>query len=382
MDFLNHIIALGDLLLRSLSVLFVVMIIIFIHEAGHYLVGRWCGIKASVFSLGFGPQIVGYTDRHGTQWRLALIPLGGYVKFIGDEEAVNVPSSQSLPVVDGSFASAHAWKKAITVFAGPLFNALFTVVILTFFFFMYGRVVIEPVIGSLVKDSPAVQAGLGLGDRFIEMDGRPVESFEDLRNYVKFHGGDPIEFKMERMGQVFTTVITPKVSERDDGFGNRVQSGVIGVGVPVDPENPQRLDQAYLKHVHYSFSKAVREASDRSAFIASQTIFFISRLIRGKEDHCQLSGPSKTVKIAWQVSETGFISLLNFTAFLSIGVGLINLFPIPPLDGGHLLFHVVEIIAGKPISAKIREIIFRLGFFIFLLFMIFAFFNDYFCWFS
>ncbi|MGF7157836.1 M50 family metallopeptidase [Bartonella heixiaziensis] len=382
MDFLNHIIAVGDLLLRSLSVLFVIMIIIFVHEAGHYLIGRWCGIKASVFSLGFGPKIFGYTDKHGTQWRLALIPLGGYVKFIGDEEEAGLLSSQSFPIADGSFANAHAWKKAATVFAGPLFNALFTVVILTFFFFFYGRVAIEPVVGSLVKDSPAIQSGLAVGDRFIEMDGRRVESFEDLMNYVTFHGRDPIEFKMERMGRVFTTVITPKVIERDDGFGNRVQSGMIGVGVPVDPDNPTRLDSTYVKHIRYGFGRAVREASERATFIVTQTIFFISRLIGGKEDHCRLSGPSKTVKIAWQISETGFVSLLNFTAFLSIGVGLINLFPIPPLDGGHLLFHVIEVISGRPISVKIREIIFRLGFFIVLLFILFAFFNDYFCWFS
>ncbi|CDO46631.1 RIP metalloprotease RseP [Bartonella henselae] len=382
MDFLNHIIALGDVLLRSLSVLFVIMIIIFVHEAGHYLIGRWCGIKASVFSLGFGPQIVSYTDKRGTQWRLALIPLGGYVKFIGDEEGLHGTSSQSLPIVDGSFGSAHAWKKAATVFAGPLFNVLFTVVILTFFFFIYGRVAIEPVVGSFVKDSPAVQAGLQLGDRFIEMDGQQVESFEDLMNYVTFHGGDPIEFKMERSGQVFTTVITPKVVERDDGFGNRVRSGLMGVGIPVDPDNPARLDPAYVKHIRYSFGRALREASKRATFIVTQTVFFMGRLLGGKEDHCRLSGPSKTVKIAWQVSETGFLSLLNFTAFLSIGVGLINLFPIPPLDGGYLLFHVVEIIIGRPISAKIREIIFRLGLCFVLLFMFFALFNDYFCWFS
>ncbi|WP_183229017.1 M50 family metallopeptidase [Bartonella callosciuri] len=381
MDFLNHIIVVGDLLLRSLSVLFVVMIIIFVHEAGHYLIGRWCGIKAAVFSLGFGPQVVSYIDKHGTQWRLALIPLGGYVKFIGDEEDTVVPSSQSFPIVEGSFANAHTWKKAVTVFAGPLFNVLFTIVILTFFFFIYGRIAIEPIVGSLVKDSPAVQAGLGLGDRFVEMDGRRVESFEDLMNYVTFHGGDPIEFKMERMGRVFTTVITPKVIERDDGFGNRVLSGVIGVGVPVDRDNPMRLDPAYVKHIRYGFVRAVREASERATFIATQTIFFMSRLIRGKEDHCRLSGPSKTIKIAWQISETGFISLLNFTAFLSICVGLINLFPIPPLDGGHLLFHVVEVITRRPISAKIRGIIFRLGFFVVLLFIFFAFSNDYFCWF-
>ncbi|WP_074380762.1 M50 family metallopeptidase [Bartonella doshiae] len=372
MELLNHIIAVGDLLLRGLSIFFVVMIIIFVHEAGHYLIGRWCGIKASVFSLGFGPQIMGYIDKHGTHWRLALIPLGGYVKFIGEEERTGVPSSPSPSIIDGSFASAHAWKKAATVFAGPLFNIFFTVIIFTFFFFIYGRFVIEPVVGSLEEDSPAIHSGLIRGDRFIEMNGRRVESFEDLKNYVSFHGGKPIEFKIERMGKVFTIVITPTVSERDDGFGNLVRSTMIGVGVPVDPNNPARLDPAYIKHIRYGFWGAIREASERATFIVIQTVFFMNHL----------SGPSKTVKIAWQISETGFLSLLNFAAFLSIGIGLINLFPIPPLDGGHLLLHVIEAFTGRPVPVKIQEIIFRFGFFIVLLFMAFVFFNDYFCWFS
>lgn len=377
MGLLNHMAIMGDIFLRSLSILFIIMLIIFVHELGHYLIGRWCGIKALVFSLGFGPQIASYTDKHGTKWRLALIPLGGYVKFVGDEE-----KNDTLPIVDGSFASAHAWKKAATVFAGPFFNALFTVVILTFFFFIYGRVVIKPVVGSLVKDSPAIQSGLELGDRFVEMDGRRVESFEDLMNYVAFHGTEPIEFKIERMGRVFTAVITPKVVERDDGFGNRTQSAMIGVGVPIDSNNPARLDPTYIKNIHYGFVTAIREALNRTAFITTQTVLFMIRLIEGKEDRCRLSGPSKTVKIAWKVSETGFISLLNLAAFLSISVGFINLFPILPLDGGHLLFHIIEVITGRKISTKIQEIVFRLGFFFLFLFMIFVFFNDYFCWFS
>ncbi|EJF77580.1 RIP metalloprotease RseP [Bartonella birtlesii LL-WM9] len=380
MEFVDHMITVGDLLLRSLSILFIIMIIIFVHEIGHYLIGRWCGIKAAVFSLGFGPKVVEYRDKHGTQWRLSLIPLGGYVKFIGDGE--DVSSFQSSRDIEGSFVRAHTWKKAVTVFAGPLFNILFTVIILTFFFFMYGRVATEPVVGSLVKDSPAFQAGLGLGDRFIEMDGRRVESFEDLMSYVILQGKDPIEFKIERMGQIFTKVITPKMVQRNDGFGNRIQAGMIGVGAPVDPNDQGRLDPAYVKHIRYNFIRAIEEASKRTTFIVTQTVFFIGRLIGGKEDHCRLSGPSKTVKIAWKVSKTGFISLLNFAAFLSIGIGVINLFPLLPLDGGHLLFHTIEVVTRRPISVKIREIIFRVGFLIVLLFMIFAFINDYFCWFS
>ncbi|WP_208541018.1 MULTISPECIES: RIP metalloprotease RseP [Bartonella] len=382
MEFFHHIFSVGDLFLRGLGIVFVIMVIIFVHEMGHYLIGRWCGIRVSVFSLGFGPQIFSYTDKHGTQWRLALILLGGYVKFVGDKDGTSMLSSQSFPQVCGSFASAHAWKRAATVFAGPLFNILFSIVVLTFFFFSYGRVTIEPVVGSLVENAPAIQAGLVLGDRFVEMDGQRVESFEDLITYVTFHNEDPIEFKLERMGQVFKTVITPTMTERDDGFGNRVWVGMIGVGAPVDPVDPMRLDQAYKKHIHYNLLGAVREASKRAAFIITQTVFFVSRLMEGQGDRCQLSGPSKTVKIAWQISESGFISLLNFTAFLSIGIGLINLFPIPPLDGGHLLFYVIEAIAGRRVPIKIQEIIFYIGFFVVFIFMIFALFNDYFCWFG
>ncbi|WP_273720335.1 MULTISPECIES: RIP metalloprotease RseP [unclassified Bartonella] len=380
MELLNHIFTVGDLLLRSLSIFFIVMMIIFVHEMGHYLIGRWCGIKASAFSLGFGPPILGYTDKRGTRWRLALIPLGGYVKFVGDGD--DVSSFQSSPTVEGSLANAHAWKRALTIFAGPLFNFLFAIVILTFFFFIHGRVAIEPVVGSLVKDSPAFQADLRLGDRFIEMDGRKVESFEDLMNYVTLYGKNPIEFKIERMGRVFTTVITPKVIEQNDRFGNRTQGNIIGIGAPIDPDNPTRLDPAYIKHIRYGFVKAVRKSIERTTFIVTQTIFFISRLIGGKEDHCGISGPSRIAKIAWKLSETGFVSLLNFMAFLSISIGLINLFPIPPLDGGHLVFHVFEVITGRSVSTKIQEIIFRLGFFVLLLFMTFAIFNDYFCWFN
>ncbi|WP_208440602.1 RIP metalloprotease RseP [Bartonella raoultii] len=378
MELLNHMVTAGGLLLRSLGILFIVMVVIFVHEMGHYLIGRWCGIKASAFSLGFGPQLVGYTDKHGTRWCLSLIPLGGYVKFIGDD----MSSFQSSSTIVGSFATAHAWKKALTVFAGPLFNILFAIVIFTFFFFIHGRVVIEPVVGSLVKDSPAFQADLRLGDRFIEMDGRKVESFEDMVNYVTLHGKDPIEFKIERMGHVFTRVITPKIIEHDDKFGKRVQGGIIGVGAPLDPNNPTRLDPAYIKHIRYDVVKSVRNSLERTTFIVTQTVFFISRLIGGKEDHCGISGPSRIAKIAWKVSETGFVFLLNLTAFFSINIGLVNLFPLPPLDGGHLLFHVLEIFAGRPVSVKIRAVIFRLGFFMLLCFMTFTLFNDYFCWFS
>ena len=370
----------GTPLLRIFGVICVIMVIIFVHEMGHYLVGRWCGIGASAFSLGFGPEICSWTDKRGTRWRIALIPLGGYVKFIGDEDAAGMASKADAAALPGSFASAGAWARAATVFAGPFTNALFTVVVLSFFFFSYGRIIIEPVIGSLVDGAPAMTAGLKPGDRFIEMDGQKVESFDDLIGYVSLHGGDPINFTLERSGQPYSVTVTPKPTERDDGFGNKVRVGMIGAGAPADPNNPGRLDPAYEKHINYGLFSAIGEATDKSTFIVVQTVRFIGRLIEGREDRCQLSGPSKTATIAWQVSETGFMSLLNLTAFLSIGIGLINLFPLPPLDGGHLVFYVIEGVIGRPVPKRIQEIIFTVGFVIVVAFMLFAISNDYLCW--
>lgn len=380
MEIMSFIADVGTPLLRIFGVICVIMVIIFVHEMGHYLVGRWCGIGASAFSLGFGPEICSRTDKRGTRWRIALIPLGGYVKFIGDEDAAGMASKADAAALPGSFASAGAWARAATVFAGPFTNALFTVVVLSFFFFSYGRIIIEPVIGSLVDGAPAMTAGLKPGDRFIEMDGQKVESFDDLIGYVSLHGGDPIDLTLERSGQPYNVTITPKPTERDDGFGNKVRVGMIGAGAPADPNNPGRLDPAYEKHVNYGLFSAIGEATDKSAFIVVQTVRFLGRLIEGREDRCQLSGPSKTATIAWQVSETGFMSLLNLTAFLSIGIGLINLFPLPPLDGGHLVFYVIEGVIGRPVPKRIQEIIFSVGFIIVVAFMLFAISNDYLCW--
>lgn len=380
MEIMSFIADVGTPLLRIFGVICVIMVIIFVHEMGHYLVGRWCGIGASAFSLGFGPEICSWTDKRGTRWRIALIPLGGYVKFIGDEDAAGITSKSDAVALPGSFASAGAWARAATVFAGPFTNALFTVVVLSFFFFSYGRIIIEPVIGSLVDGAPAMTAGLKPGDRFIEMDGQKVESFDDLIGYVSLHGGDPINFTLERSGQPYSVTITPKPTERDDGFGNKVRVGMIGAGAPADPNNPGRLDPSYEKHINYGLFSAIGEATDKSTFIVVQTVRFIGRLIEGREDRCQLSGPSKTATIAWQVSETGFMSLLNLTAFLSIGIGLINLFPLPPLDGGHLVFYVIEGVIGRPVPKRIQEIIFTVGFVIVVAFMLFAISNDYLCW--
>lgn len=371
--------AFSIMILRVLGVIAVILVIIFVHEMGHYLVARLCGIKAAVFSLGFGPEILGFFDKTGTRWRLSLIPLGGYVKFVGDDDAMSVPLGEpNKSASEGAFFAATAWRRAATVFAGPFFNGLFTVVILAFFLFFYQQAVVEPIVGGVQANMPAAEAGLQKGDRILTIDGQKIESFDDLMGIVSLHGDDPLQFTIERAGQVFERSITPTRIPRSDGFGHKVRMGAIGVYTPLDPDNPERIDPKYVKVISHSFIGAFGESLKQSQFIVTQTLRVLGRMVAGREDRCQLSGPTKTASIAWQVSEFGFLSLLRLAAVLSIGIGLINLIPIPPLDGGHFLFYVVEALFGRPLPDVVQKVVFRIGMVLILIFMVFAVSNDYF----
>ncbi|WP_412058549.1 RIP metalloprotease RseP [Bartonella sp. DGB2] len=363
--------------LRVLSVVGLILFIVFIHEMGHYLVGRWCGIGALTFSIGFGPQLWGRRDKRGTLWRIAAIPLGGYVKFVGHEEPVD--SVQAMGIERSAFHAASPWARAATVFAGPLFNFLFALVLLSFFFTQMGKVVLAPVVGSVVSDSVAAQAGIMPGDRFVSMDGEMVKDFQSLAFYIASHAGESIDFKLQRNGYPLDVTLIPVVVNRVDRFGNRMKVGFIGIEMPMDQAHPSRLDPAYREHVDLSLLSGIKEGAGEVWSFLQQTIRFFGRLINGREDRCQLSGPTKTVGLAWQVSELGFFSLLRLAAFLSIGIGFVNLLPIPPLDGGHLLFYCFEGVFRRPVPLFVQNIIFRIGAILVIGFMIFSFFNDYSC---
>lgn len=352
--------------------LFVLMVVVFVHEMGHYLVGRWCGIGVSAFSIGFGPELAGFTDRRGTRWRLSAIPLGGYVKFVGDMNATSQPSPDAAKLSDEerkvAFHTQPTWKRALTVVAGPVANFLLTIAVFAVMFSLYGRFVSDPMVAEVRPGSPAATAGFLPGDRFVTVDGVPVETFSDVQRLVSGRAGDPLVFVMMRDGKEVALTATPEVSEQTDALGNVVKIGVIGV------VNNEAMGQPRV--VEYSPPEAMRQAVIETGRIIVRTGQFMKRFVVGREDKCQLGGPVKIADMAGRAARLGFEWLVQLVALLSVGIGFLNLLPIPPLDGGHLVFYGIEAATRRPVSERVMELVYRAGFFLVLLFMGFVFWND------
>ncbi len=353
--------------------LFVLAVVVFVHEMGHYLVGRWCGIGAEAFSIGFGPEIAGFTDRRGTRWKLSAIPLGGYVKFVGDAGATSQQDSEVLDALSEeqrriAFHTQARWKKAATIFAGPFFNFLLTIAVFAVFFSVYGRPVLDPVVAEVTAGSAAEAAGFKPGDRFISVEGTSVTVFEDVKRIVSQRAGDELAFVVERGGQQISLQATPKPIEEKDVFGNTFTRGIIGV------VNSKELGNARM--VEFGPVAAVGEAVKETGFIMVTTVSFMKRLVMGREDRCQLGGPVKIAKMAGQAASQGFPLLVQLTALLSVGIGVLNLFPLLPLDGGHLLVYAIESVTRRPVPEMVLEWLFRIGFAAVLLLMGFALWND------
>ena len=353
--------------------LFVLTVVVFVHEMGHYLVGRWCGIGASAFSIGFGPELIGFTDKHGTRWKPSAIPLGGYVKFLGDESATSSPvgvdnSNLSAEEQSRAFHTQPVWKRAATVFAGPAFNIILTVVIFSVFFALYGRQIADPLVAGVQPGSPAAEAGFEPGDRFISVEGQKITTFSDVQRIVSGRSGDELDFTVERGGKMVDLKATPALVERTDPLGNKVKMGAIGV------ETTQAVGN--FRRIEYGPLESVGQAIVETGHIISRTGEFFQRFAVGREDKCQLGGPVKIANMAGKAASQGFDWLIQLTAMLSIGIGLLNLFPLPPLDGGHLVFYAVEAIKGSPVSVGAQEIFYRVGFLVVMGFMGFVLFND------
>lgn len=354
--------------------LFVLTVVVFVHEMGHYLVGRWCGIGVKAFSIGFGPELLGFNDSHGTRWKLCAIPLGGYVKFVGDMSATSSqPGTEELDKLTEAerkvaFHTQPIWKRAATVVAGPLFNFLLTIAVFAVLFSAYGRPVLEPMVAAVTAGSPAEKAGILPGDRFVAVDGSKVETFADVQRLVSGRGGDAIVFTMLRDGQEVTVTATPEPMEQLDALGNKAKVAVIGV------VNNTEVGQPRL--ITYTPIGAVGAAVEETGHVIQRTGQFLQRFVIGREDKCQLGGPIKIAKMSGQAAKLGFLWLVQLVAGLSVGIGILNLLPIPPLDGGHLLFYALEAVFRRPVSERMMEMGYRAGLFLVLGFMGFVFWND------
>ena len=356
-----------------LPFLAILTVVVFIHEMGHYLVGRWCGIGVKAFSVGFGPELLGYTDKKGTRWKLSAIPLGGYVKFSGDENGASIPDHAALANMsqaerNTAFHTQPVWKRAATVAAGPIANILLTIAIFAVFFAVNGRMITNPVITKIVPGSVAEAAGFQPGDKFLSINGNKVEAFSDLQRYVAPRPDQEIVFVIDRKGQTLTIKATPLTREIDDALGNKVKVAVLGVQT-----SPAEGGYEIRK---FTPLRALGESVRETGYIAGETGSFLVRLVSGREDKCQLGGPVKIATMAGQAASRGTDWLIQLAALLSIGIGILNLLPIPPLDGGHLLMYGIEGVMRRPVSAKMQEIVFRIGGIMVLGFMGFVFFND------
>jgi regulator of sigma E protease len=363
----------GVLIGTIVPFLFVLTVVVFVHEMGHYLVGRWCGIGVKAFSIGFGPEIAGFNDRRGTRWKLCLIPLGGYVKFVGDMSATSTPDPEGMEALTSeerkvAFHTQALWKRAATVFAGPFFNFLLTIAVFTVLFATYGRYVAEPMVANVQPDSPAAVAGFMPGDRFVSVNGVKVETFADVQRLVSPNAGEALRFVVKRGGKDVTLTATPRLTEETDALGNKIKVGVIGV------VNDQTLGQPHV--VSYGPVEAFAQATVETWRIIGRTGDFLSRFAVGREDRCQLGGPVKIADMAGKAAQLGFEWLIQLVALLSVGIGVLNLLPIPPLDGGHLLFYALEAAFRRPVSEKVVDIVYKAGLLAVLLFMGFVFWND------
>ena len=446
-----------------LAFLIVLTVVVFVHEMGHFLVGRWCGVGVQAFSIGFGPELLGFNDRRGTRWKLCAVPLGGYVKFVGDANGASVPDAEALARMDPreraiSFPTQALWKRAAIVAAGPIANFILAIAIFAATFALAGRREIPPQIGEIMPNTPAQAAGFRPGDVVQAIDGSPIATFDEITRAIEPKAGVPIRFTVLRDGEPVEIEATPGIREEKTRFGT-VRVGRIGLGSPRIPpvvgglkqdgagarggleigdrilsvdgtpiESFQQLqtivsakpgaklsvevgrgdatrhldlvpdaapdqagsgrrvgllgvepaqDPSWSRIVRYGPLDSLRLGVYETYFIVERTFTYLGKLVTGRESPDQLSGPIGIARVSGEVAKVGGAGgLVGLVALLSVSIGLLNLFPIPLLDGGHLLFYACEAVRGRPLSERTQEIGFRVGLALVLMLMLFATKND------
>lgn len=352
--------------------IFVLSLVVFFHELGHFLVGRWCGVKVDAFSLGFGPELFHFTDRRGTRWRIGALPLGGYVKFHGDANGASMTDGAAAAAMSPedravSFFAQNVWKRAAIVAAGPIANFILAIVIFTGIYFINGRALLAPLVDAVTAGSAAEAAGFLPGDLIVSIDGKKIESFEDMQRIVQTASDTALTFDVDREGKTVELVATPRRRDISTPFGT-TRVGVLGVETRAKPEN-WRLQR-------YGLGESFIRATGETWYVVARTGSYLGGLVMGRESADQLSGPIRIAEVSGEMAKIGVAALLNLAAVLSISVGLLNLMPIPLLDGGHLFYYAVEAVRGRALNEKAQEFGFKVGLTLVAGLMIFATYND------
>jgi regulator of sigma E protease len=353
--------------------LFVLTVVVFFHELGHFLIARWAGVKVLTFSLGFGPELAGFNDRHGTRWRISAVPLGGYVKFFGDDSEASTPDLETLGNMSAeeqadSFHHKKVGPRAAIVAAGPIANFLLAILIFGGMALYFGKPSSTPRVDVIQADSVAASSGFQVGDVVISIDGTAIESFADMQRIVSTSAGTKLTFRVKRDGGFVTLTATPALKEMKDVFGNSHKIGVLGIQYNAQPSDPKTTPVGYVE--------ALKIGVEQVWFIIDSTFKFVGSLFVGAGSTGDLGGPLRIAQLSGQAASLGFQFLLQLCAALSVSIGLLNLFPVPLLDGGHLLFYSVEAVRGRPLSPRAQEMGSRIGLGLVLMLMVFVTYND------
>ncbi|WP_440910446.1 RIP metalloprotease RseP [Candidatus Pelagibacter sp.] len=354
--------------------LILILVVVFIHEYGHYYFARKYGVGVTDFSIGFGKELFGWNDKHGTRWKVCAIPLGGYVKFFGDRNVYSQADHEEIlekyneEERDKLFILKPLYQRVLIVFGGPLANFLLALAIFFCIYTFVGKDFTPAVISEVQKDSPAMVGGLQNQDIILEIDGNEVKSIMEVSKYITMSTSDFIDFKVKRSYEELILKVKPNIVEGEDGLGNKINKRMVGIKLSAYNDK--------INHVKLGPAQALYHAANEVYFVSVSSLKYIGGMIMGKADTSQLGGPIRIAKISGQVATFGVLAFISMMAYISISLGLINLFPIPMLDGGHLMFYAFEKVLGRPLSQKTQEGFFRIGLFLLLSLMFFTTFND------